>query len=83
MELIIKPIEETSVTFEQYYDFIQDAYKERVAQGIYFPCTRQTIEEMKAEIVSYNGQIFLAFENETFNTTGGGGDISLYRSSIS
>lgn len=48
--LIVRPIEETTVFFKQYYDFIQEAYAERVEQGIPFVCTTLSEDDLKKDM---------------------------------
>lgn len=61
MSLVVKPIEATTVSFEQYYNFIQDAYAERVEQGLHFFCTTLTIDELKMDIEKTGAHTYLGF----------------------
>jgi len=67
MSLIVKPIEETFVSFNEYYAFIQDAYAERKRQGIHFVCTSLSVDELRDEISSNNARIYLGFLSECPN----------------
>lgn len=37
-------------SFEEYYNFIQEAYVERVEQGIPFVCTTLSVEGLREDI---------------------------------
>lgn len=50
MSLIVKPFEEMQFSFEEYYNFIQEAYVERVEQGIPFVCTTLSVEGLREDI---------------------------------
>lgn len=62
--LIVKPIEATNFTFSQYYSFIQDAYKERVEQGIPFVCTSLSEDELRNDLETNGCTTYIGYESE-------------------
>ena len=66
VSLFVKPIEDTGISFKQYYDFIQDSYEERIIQGIPFVCTTLTVDELKTDIKKNGCQIFVSSLNKEF-----------------
>ena len=64
MSLIVKSLEESAFSFRQYYDFIQNAYAERIEQGIPFVCTTLNEKELKEDIDSNGCRIYIGFFEE-------------------
>lgn len=67
MPLIVKPIEETTISFHQYYDFIQEAYAERVEQGIPFVCTTLSEDGLKKDMEGCGVHTYIGVMEESPN----------------
>ena len=63
MKLIIKQLQETSVTYAQITDLIHQSFEERLQQGLNFSCSRMSESEFRAAMG--NGTVFVALDEDS------------------
>lgn len=63
MELVIKKLEETNVTYEEIVSLMHDSFKERLDQGLNFTSCTMSVEEFKKKYS--DGVIIVGFDKET------------------
>lgn len=63
MKLIIKLLQETSITYDQIADFMHESFEERLQQGLRFTCSFMTAEEFERAMGP--GTVFVALDEES------------------
>ena len=62
MDLVVKVLSETDVSYQQVTDLLHDAFEERSEQGLHFTCSAMTAKEFASKTES--GVIFVALDEK-------------------
>ncbi|MBQ3750942.1 MAG: GNAT family N-acetyltransferase [Bacteroidales bacterium] len=63
MDIIIKRLEETPVTYEEIVDLMHDSFKERLEQGLHFTSCTMSVDDFKRKYS--DGVIIVGFDKAT------------------
>lgn len=63
MEVVVKLLSETSISYSDLADLLHDAFEERLGQGLHFTCSTMTAEQFESKMKG--GYVFVALDNET------------------
>lgn len=63
MEVIVKLLSDTDITYQQVTDLLHAAFEERLEQGLYFTCSSMTVEQFEKKMEG--GFVFVACEKNS------------------
>jgi ribosomal protein S18 acetylase RimI-like enzyme len=63
MEIVVKQLSETTITYSNIADLLHSAFEERLQQGLRFTCSFMTAEQVEAKM--NGGYVFVAFNRDT------------------
>lgn len=70
MEVVIKRLEETNITYEQIVELLHESFEERLQQGLKFTCSYMSVDQFKKKTA--DGVVFVALEAMTNELLGTG-----------
>lgn len=68
MEVAVKLLSETNITYSNLADLLHAAFEERLDQGLHFTCSTMTAEKLEAKMKG--GYVFVALNKETVELLG-------------
>lgn len=63
MNIVVKKLDETSITYEQIADLMHESFEERLQQGLKFTCSFMSVEQYKKKTA--DGVVFVAIDEDT------------------
>lgn len=68
MNVVVKRLDETNITYDQIVNLMHESFEERLQQGLNFTCSFMTVEQYKEK--NTDGIIFVAVDDQNNNLLG-------------